>query len=175
MKFLYYFAFTGLILSLIVGILSFVNIDVRHYIPFVWVLHIGTLIVHFPVVFYLYNYPLYEVDDFESDNRFGLNLMPYLRNAPKKLLLITICVIVVGFYISGTSMNSMHGSPEYENGTYVLKDRGEFIKKITEIEFHKAKASELGMFTGVLILFYSLGFLLLQQIVNYEQSENESD
>lgn len=175
MKFLYYFAFTGLVLSLIVGILSFVSIDITHYIPFIWVLHIGALIVHFRVFFYLYNYPLYEVDDFESENRFGLNLMPYFRNAPRKLLLTTICMIVVGFYISGTSMNSLHGSPEYENGSYVLKDHGQFIKKITEIEFHKAKASELGLFTGVWILFYSLGFLLLQQIVISEESENETD
>jgi len=176
MKFLYYFALTALTLSLIVGILSLVNIDVSDYIPFIWVLHIGIFVVLFPVLFYLYNNPLYEeTDNFESSGRISINLMPYISNAPRKLLLITICLIIVGFCISGASMNSMHGSPNYVNGSYVLEDHGEFIKKITEIEFHKAKANELGIFTGLWITFYSIGFLLLDQIVIYEQSENENE
>lgn len=58
-------------------------------------------------------------------------------------------------------MSSQPGSPEIQDGQYILQNHGKLIRTITEQEYHHYKANEVRGFSGHWLIFYGFSAALL--------------
>lgn len=163
-KFLFYFAITGWSLGLIVHLLSLASYDIADKVPFVWVLHIGIFVVWIPTVF-----DLKKNEELNAYNKSGiLNRMnPFgffkilFKQTPTWLSIIAF----VGFFYAGINfmlfLSSHQGTPDIEDGKYILQDHGRLIKTLTEQEYHRYNANEVRGFSGHWLAFYGMAAAVL--------------
>ena len=165
-----YSSFILWIISISTNLISVIGIDVSQYFPYIWILHIGMIVISFPTILYAKNNPI-ETDQDNSFFNSGIPLIPYFKKSPTWLNTIVIAGFTYAVLSFIITKNSYIGTPEIDNGKYILSEHGQFIKNITEMEFHKLKANELIGFSGIWISFYGLEYLLLKQIVNQIETE----
>ena len=174
-KLLFYFAFTGFICAVIVHILSLANIDVNETLPFVWLLHIGIFIVWIPTVFDLRNSP--DLKDLQQKKTLGFSnpiqvLKIFFKGAPNWLPFIILLLGLYAFLNFFRSFLTETGTPDFENGQYVLKNHGQLIKVLTAQEYHYHKANLLRGFSGHWILFYSVATGVLYKYSGFAKPAN---
>lgn len=163
-KYLFYFALTGWTLGLIVHILSLSDIDVTEKMPFVWLLHIGIFVVWLPVVLDLQKNE--ELKEYQQSgilkrmNPIGFYKIIF-KDTPTWMSVIAILGFFYAFINFILFMFSQSGTPSIQDGHYVLQNHGQFIKNLTEQEFHHYKANEVRGFSGHWILFYGVATAVL--------------
>lgn len=163
-KFLFYIAVTGWTLGLIVHLLSLADFDITDKVPFVWVLHIGIFVVWLPTVRDLKkNEELMEYQQSRMLN--GMNPFGFLkiifRQTPTWLNTIAIGGLFYAIINFLLFMNSQLGTPEIQDGQYILQNHGQLIKTLTEQEYHHYKANKVRGFSGHWLAFYGLAAAIL--------------
>lgn len=163
-KFLFYFAVTGWTLGLILHLLSLADFDIAGEAPFVWLLHIGIFVVWIPTILALRNNE--ELKAYQQSrmlnraNPFGVVKIIF-RQTPTWLTIVA----VAGFFYAGINfmlfMSSQTGVPSIKDGQYFLHNHGQFIKNLTEQEYHHYKANEIRGFSGHWLAFYGIAAAVL--------------
>ena len=163
-KFLFYFAFTGWILALIAHLISLAGFDITEKVPFVWILHIGCIFVLSLAILNRKKYD--DTSDFKESvlleklNDIGLYTISF-KHTPNWMRLITIGGLIYAFFNFMSFMYTQPGSPEIQNGNYVLLSHDQPLKTLTKQEYHHYKANEIRGFSGHWIAFYGIAVSLL--------------
>ena len=145
------FAFTGFFISLIVHLTTFFGIDPAKHVPWVWVLHLGIIIVFIPM---LLVQGLMPKKDFWS--KFLATMPRWVRYTVKAFFAYAIVNFALFFFLS------KGGVPDVRDGKYVLHNHGNVIRELTEDEYHLQNAYVVRGFSGHWMIFYliaALGFL----------------
>lgn len=163
-KFLYYFAMAGWGLALAFILLTFGNIDVAEKLRFIWVLHIGVLVVWIFIILMLRkNKEKSEIAQAERGSSF--NILPFIRkltgDAPVWLRTMAISSVVFMFVNFLLFVLTQHGSPAIMKGEFVLHSHGNVIRILTEREYLYYRANELRAFSGLWLGFYGLAAAIL--------------
>lgn len=132
-------------ITIIIHVLSIIGIDVQHYFPPVMLLHMLIFVCFVPFVLSL-------------NKRFGGRAkLGQLRQIMPKWTMILGGVLfayaMINFFVS---MDAMGGTADFRDGQYILHNRGELVRVLTEAEYHRSKASMLRMFSGHWIIFSGL-------------------
>lgn len=163
-KFLYYFAIAGWSLALAFILLTFAKIDVAEKLRFIWIMHIGVLVVWvFIFIMLINNKEKSEIP--QAERRSNFNIFPFIRkltgDAPVWLRTMAISSIVfmcINFLLFFLTRN---GSPAIMKGEFVLHSHGNVIRILTEREYLHYRANELRGFSGLWLGFYGLAAAIL--------------
>ncbi|MFM1999939.1 MAG: hypothetical protein RL204_1886 [Bacteroidota bacterium] len=163
-KTLFFLACIGWMLSLVAHLLSVADYDIREQLPYIWVLHLGVFIIMLPAIFLLKKENTYR--EFQQTSM--LNQMNPLagfkvifKNTPTWLSIIGIAGLVYAFINFFLFFSSMPGTPDIENGQYILHNHGVVSRVLTEQEYRHFQANEVRGFSGHWIAFYGIGMALL--------------
>jgi hypothetical protein len=177
MKKIFFVALTGWTLSLLVHCLSLADIDVAETVPFVWLLHIGCLVVWIVVTNHMRkNEELRWFQKGDFLERF--NPSAYWRVVFKATpTWMTNILIGSFFYAALNFMSSMTlGAPSSENGNYTLQSHGRVVKTLTEQEYHHYMANQVRAFSGHWICFYWFAIAVLFKFSGLtEKEQSQSD
>jgi hypothetical protein len=161
---LFYFTLAFWTASLIAHLSSIADFDLIEKFPFVWFLHIGIFIVIITAIFVLRKLPEMQ------DQQVRSNPVRVFKTLTKGTPYWLIAIAVVGLIYAGINFSlfatSQIGSPEIENGQYILQVHGQFIKTITEQEYHHYQANIVRGFSGHWLAFYGIGLALLYPFKN---------
>jgi len=163
-KFLFFFAVIAWISGLLVHILSLADVDVAGNLPFVWILHIGIFVVWIPMILHLRkNEELKQFRQLSKQDRTNsasfINII--FKQTPTWLKTIAIAgffYAMINFFIFSISES---GNAAIRDGHYVLQSHGQFIRTLTEQEYHHFKANEVRGFSGHWIAFYGVAAAIL--------------
>ena len=141
-------ALAGFALSLAVHLAARRGIDVESIYPAVFGLHIGAIVVFFPMAI-------------SMRQQYGAR--PKFREV---FLDFPMPVLIVGALLFGyvifnfvSSIGPLKdGSPSIEAGQYVLKQKGRFIRNLSEAEYTALRAGVMRAFSGHWLLFYYMPF-----------------
>ncbi len=164
--FYFYFASVSWSVAFIVFLLSVLKIDVQSRIPFIWILHVGIFVAWIPWVFKT------------SKNKMQLKTNLSLIQKIKRLIISELAptwlvILVILSYINFGGNFIWHminfiGGPEIEKGQFILASKGDFIKTITEKEYHYLRAEELKIFSSCWLLMYGVAMARLFEIKETE-------
>jgi hypothetical protein len=157
--FLFYFTLAFWTASLIANLLAIADFDIMGKFPFIWFLHIGIFIVAFTAIFVLKRMPEFQ------DQQIRSNPLKVLGTVIKGTPYWLIAIAVVGFIYAGINFSlfatSQIGTPEIKDGQFILQEHGQFIRTISEQEYHHFRANIVRGFSGHWIAFYGIGLVLL--------------
>lgn len=175
-KILFYFALTGWILGLLVHILSLADIDVTKTVPFVWLLHVGIFVVWLPVILDLRkNEELQEYQQSGMLNR--MNPIKFFKIIFKETPTWLVIIVVAGFFYAIINfmlfLASQGGTPSIKDGQFILQNRGQLIKTLTEQEYNHYKANVIRGFSGHWILFYGVATAVLYKFSGLTKHTNK--
>ncbi len=141
--------------------------------PFLLILLPAVFVVFIPSFFIAKNNS--RLEEFNENNSNGLfnsnsiSLIPFFENCSMWLLTIFF-VSFIGTAISASFMFSMEsGDPVFLNNEFVLKYRGEIIRKISETEFNHLKLLNIRYQFGFILVFYATCILVLKQLIEWEK------
>lgn len=160
-KFLFYFAVSAWIISLIVHSLSIFKYDVSGKIPFVWILHVAIFIVWIPTIREMKKNPSLEHPRVFSDDvirKFYSNLF---RNTPRWLTVLSFLCLAYTIINFILFISTQNGTAEISKGQYVLMDHSKLLRTITVEEYHHYKANVLRGFSGHWLTFYIIAAAVL--------------
>ena len=150
---LFFFAIAGWLLGLTAHLFSLADINVAAYIPFIWVLHVGIFVVWLPTIFALSKNK--ELQAYQQSKKSGFGAFKIIfKHTPTWLMVLVIGSFIYAILNFILFASSQIGTPEMQDGQYILQNRGQFIKTITEQEYHQYKANELRGFSGHWLAFY---------------------
>jgi hypothetical protein len=160
-KFLFYFALTGYLLGLIVHLLSLADIDILSNFPFIWLLHLGIFVVWIPTVFEIRKrQQLEQKHSLTKNNPLSFFKLMFSRT-PKWLTIVAIVGFIYAIINFSLVFLSQTGTPDIKDGQYILQNRGQLIRIITEQEYHHYQANEARGFSGHWIAFYGIALAVL--------------
>lgn len=161
---LFYFTLACWTASLITHLSSIADFDLIEKFPFVWFLHIGVFIVVIAAIFVLRQLPEMQ------DQQIRSNPLRVLKTLTKGTPYWIIAIAVAGFIYAGINFSlfasSQIGSPEIKDGQYILQEHGQFIRTITEQEYHHYQSNIVRGFSGHWLAFYGIGLALLYPFKN---------
>ena len=156
---LFYFTLACWTASLIAHLTSISDFDLIEKFPFVWFLHIGIFIVAISAIFIVRQLPEMQNQQIRS------NPLKVLKTLTQETPYWLIAIAVAGFIYAGINFSlfasSQIGSPEIKDGQFILQNHGQFIKTITEREYHHSQANIVRGFSGHWLAFYGIGLALL--------------
>ncbi|MBB4803828.1 hypothetical protein HNP37_003908 [Flavobacterium nitrogenifigens] len=175
-KTLFLISIIGWSLCIIIVALSFLNINLLKTMPFLLILLPAVFAVFIPSFFLAKNNShIVEYNENNSDTFFNSNsisLIPFIENCPNWLLAI-LFVSFIGTASSAAFMFNMEsGDPVFINNEFVLKYRGEIIRKITETEFNHLKLLNARYEFGFILVFYAICILVLKRLIEWEKLES---
>jgi len=141
-----YAAIIGWLLSLTVHLFSIFDIDIAEKTPYIWILHVGVFIVFIPSVIELAKYRLengYRNDAKTNRKKTFLLLKTFIKTTPSWLIIIAFGGLIYATINFMFFMASQNGTPEFKEGQYFLQSHGNFIRNISELEYHHYKANVL--------------------------------
>lgn len=159
-KYLFYIALLGYISVILIHGFTIFGIDLTSKFPFVWIFHLGAIIIMFPVIRELNKRPelsTLEKDSFSYNSFFGI----IFKSTPSWLKYLAqfgfIYAVMNFIYFLATN----NGTPELQNGVYSLQEHGNFIREISEQDYHLEKAKNLRGFSGHWIAFFGIATAIL--------------
>ena len=161
---LFWAAVTGWIMALIVHLLSVFDIGVEEKIPYIWGLHIGIFLIWVPTIIILKKSGAFSAFEVSGMQKAGspIRFFKFLsERAPYWVVVIAaagLAYAVVNFFIFFFAQT---GTPAVRNGQYYLHNHGQWIRNITEQEYHHYKAATIRGFSGHWIAFYGMAAALL--------------
>ena len=69
---------------------------------------------------------------------------------------------MVNFFLA--SINLLEGSPYRDNGVFVLKNHGHYVRDLTQQEYLDLKRTELRSFSGFWCFFYAMPYLYFKYL-----------
>ncbi|MFO0969089.1 MAG: hypothetical protein U0793_26340 [Gemmataceae bacterium] len=141
-------AILGLVLSLIVHVATFADVDLIDTFPAFWVLHLGIFMVFIPCLLV------------------GAKPRRYREPLPAKPRWLSRLVYLFFIYAGVNFIIFLflirEGTAQrLDDGTYMLAHRAHRVRAITEAEFHHQNALVARGFSGHWMLFYCMTVLLL--------------
>lgn len=173
-KYFFFIAITGWILTLTVVILSFINYNLISNISEVWILPVGIFIVWLPAVLFLINEDKKDKEKDSSQSISDFYKLTFGR-APIWLIAIAIGSFIFTFVNFTIHSDSYSGSPDIENGQYVLQDKGRITKTLTEEDYHYHKAEEVRFFIGHGLAFYGIAAAILYPFGKKNRKSEKED
>ncbi len=173
-KYLFFLALAGWIMATVAHILSLVRMDVAEIFPYIWLLHIGIFVVFVPMVFDMQkNEELKEYKNSILGKKINVIEMykVIFKYTPKwmfVLVAICFCYGIINFILF---FFEQHGTASIHNGIYVLENRGQFIRNITEKEYHYYIAQNVRGFSGHWMVFYSFATAYLYKFINIKSKK----
>ena len=168
-KFFYCFAIAGWSLALAFILLTFANIELAEKLRFIWIMHIGVLVVWiFIIIMLRNNKEKSEIPHAERPSSFNIfpSIRALTRNAPVWLRTIAISCVVFMFVNFLLFVLTQHGSPAIMKGEFVLHSHGKIIRILTEREYLHYRANELRAFSGLWLGLYGLAAAILYPYVS---------
>jgi len=139
-------AFLGFTLAALVHVASLMGVDVQAIVPSVWLLHLGAILLLFPVVLAMRDRP-------PKSGEAGFRELPiWAWGVSAALMFYT----VVSFLAVISSR--YEGDPRIEAGTYVLDYKGRTLREIGEAEFHARRSVQMRVASGMWLVFYFVPF-----------------
>lgn len=173
-KAFFFFAVIGWSIGLVVHLLSLFDYDVAEVFPFVWILHVGAILIMFPAIIELKKtVPVRQVNGRLLGTSRGFYTHVF-KNAPRWLsIIVGLCFAyaIVNFILFITSQL---GTAEIQGGQYVLTSHGKILKTLTEEEFHHVKANMLRGFSGHWILFFAAAAAILYPFKKQEEIKDSN-
>lgn len=159
----FYFAMTAWVLTLIIHLFTFADINLSQYFSLV-ILGIGVFVVWVPAILNLKkNKNLQEYQSSDVLNRFNpvgfQNVL--FKNTPFWLKCIAIAGFIYGFINFFIFFTAVGGVTGIHDGQYVLQNHGEILKVLTQQEFNHYEALETRGFSGHLLIFYGIAAAVL--------------
>ena len=156
---LFYFTLACWAASLIAHLSSIADFDLIDKFPFIWFLHAGIFIIAITAIFVVRQFPEMQNQQIRS------NPFKVLKTLTKETPYWLIAIAVAGFIYAGINFSlfasSQLGSPEIKDGQFILENHGQFIKTITEQEYHHYQANIVRGFSGHWLAFYGIGLTIL--------------
>jgi hypothetical protein len=141
------FSLIGFISAFLVHFLTVLGVNLFALSNYTFILHALIFIPFFSMIFSARTtHPNLE--------KGGFNKL-LLSRAPKKISLffkIILIYVAINFVIGLFSLNEGH--PEIGNGVYIIEDRGDYVRDISQQEYHALKRMELRMFSGHWLVFF---------------------
>ncbi len=150
-----------LLLSAVVHISTFFGIDPNAETSIFWLLHLFVFIAIIGGAYF--------VDQAVDGDKHKHHLV--IKSSPAWLKYLTGAFFVYGIFNFTVFLALSEGTPDYDGARYSLQDHGNFIREITEQEFHQAQALVARGFSGHWMLFYSLALLLLIGAYRYHRAK----
>lgn len=133
-------------------------------VPFFWLIQVGFFLVLFPASIsarWGAEQPKHQFNkSFSIAGFFGMNRAEF-DGSPKWLRM----AVIAGFWYAGINFLlfglSYEGTPDIQEGQYVLHEHGRLIKVLTEVEYNYHKSVEGRGATGHAIAFYGLTVAML--------------
>lgn len=141
-------ALGGCALSLAVHIAALCGVDVLSLTQSVWVLHAGIFVVFVPMLLQLRH-----SSTVRAQGRAAL-----WRGLPAWVGFVAALLIayaVLNFFVFS---GGMQGSPAIRDGLFVLENKGQAPRAISESEYHALQAAVMRAFSGHWLLFYFIAF-----------------
>jgi len=137
----------GFGVSLIIHVLTVLNIDVSSRVPYIWIIHPAVLLYSACAVLLLLRagYPT---------RRLTLGILE--DNLPRWVML-TDGLLFAYMFLNGAIclFFTKGGNADLVNGQYLLMGHARVIAHLSEREFHLQKAFELRMFSGAWLCFWA--------------------
>jgi len=161
---LFWAAVVGWTMALIAHVCSLADIDVQEKIPYIWGLHIGVFLIWIPMVYVLKNSG--GVNPFQaSEVRRSGNPIRFFKTlaegTPSWIVGIAVVGLVYAFANFFVFFFAQGGTPAVRDGQYYLHSHGQWIRNITEKEYHHYKAATIRGFSGHWIAFYGIAVAML--------------
>lgn len=177
-KFIFYFAIAGWIISLIVNLLSNVGIDIGTIKILIWILHLGCMIVLISSILELNDNEL--IDDYQQskfvNEKIPLSIIrTVLKDTPAWIKKVALAGVFYGLLNIVIALAIQTNSPQFINGQFVLKDRDQVTKIITEQDYHFYRANEIRAFSGIWIIFYGFATTLFYTYSEFTGTKEESE
>ncbi|KUO58390.1 MAG: hypothetical protein APF84_13210 [Gracilibacter sp. BRH_c7a] len=161
----YYLALFAFVLSLLIHISTFFNVNPQKIFPAIWLFHAGIFIVFVPAVLTLNAWNQGNKDKSPFAILKIINVVPILM---KVLAFVIFIYAIVNLQLS---LGSANGQPQIVDGKYVLQQRGVITEYITEEEFNKYQAYQVRQFSGHWMMFYFLSATLHKATIIREKKK----
>ncbi len=167
-KILFFFAAAGWAVSLVTNILTWFDVDVQHYVPYISLLHVGIFVVWVPAILGLKKKQ--QADGVVGKQ--GSSLKSAMAATPKWMSTIAMAGFVYAFINFGIFMLSEQGEAAIRNGHFVLETHGHFVRDLTEKEYRHLLPNDTRGFSGHWVLFYGFAAAVLYPFAKEKNSEN---
>lgn len=163
-KIIFFLALAGWIASLIIHIVSIADVDVMSMFPFILLLHLGVFVVWLPAILEMKANK--ELQTIQSKGIFSKFNPKYFynsifKNTPNFLKAIAIIGFIYAFINHIIALKTETGTVDIKEGQYILHNHGNFIRNITEQEYHHFKALNTRVFSAVWLVFYGMAMAIL--------------
>lgn len=82
------------------------------------------------------------------------NVMNYIKGWQRRIIAGLFLFVMLNF--AWHAQQSEGGTPQYENGAYILSNHGTFIRELTEAEYKAMQLASLRLSSASPILFFTL-------------------
>jgi amino acid transporter len=144
-------------ISLIVHFLTFIHVNVEERVPFIWILHVGFLLLAAAIAI------LHKLEEKEADSVLTTLMSPPVgeaknedSNIPKGVVaayFILAAYVLINFVLFISAVG-LKGSPMVQDGKYVISNHGTVVKELTKSEYDEARSRLLRGSSGHWLLFY---------------------
>ena len=134
-------------ISLVAHAITFTGSNLTFLFPWIWLLHIGI----FPLLFFVVRTSQAASQEQQPSLETLATPIPHYI----KIVLLAFFIYAIINFVIFISLTE-GGTPSLENGIYVLKNRGTFIRQLTESEYLQHQAYTLRGFSGHWLIFYLL-------------------
>lgn len=146
----------GLVVSLVIHISLYFDINVQDLPISPFILHIGVFIVFIPSLIFL----LIENNDKPDEDGRVNPLKTLYKESPKYLIGIVSILYIYAILNFILFMGTMEGGPSIRDGKYILSNHGNIIRELSFEEYQLYRRREVKGFSGHWMLFYSAALLL---------------
>lgn len=158
-------ALVGLTVSAIAHFSTCMGVDPQDSFPYIWLLHIGIFVVFLPAIAIQSLLP--------RDQKGNLQPLAFAPRWMQRLTIVAFIYMIVNFVVFIILTHA--GSPYKENGRYVLRDHGKFVRSITQAQYHRYRAYEVRGFSGHWVFFYLAAVTTLVSGIRYRSLVGDSD
>ncbi|MDU1906185.1 MAG: hypothetical protein E6772_15550 [Dysgonomonas sp.] len=162
----FFIAFFGLLLSLIIHIFAITGVDIEYEYPATSYLGMIIFIIWLPAILLLINKKKSRVNNQEdtetsSSDQAKTFFNDILGDSPKPLKIIAITCWIYGFINFTLFLSNHPDSVGIIDNEYVLHEKGYVRKKLTKKEYHYQRAVETRGFSGHWLIFYGVATAIL--------------
>jgi hypothetical protein len=101
------------------------------------------------------------------------NVTNYVAKHHQWILTALTLLVFLNFFWNFQQMNG--GSPERQDGRYILSNHGTFVRELSESEYLAMRVAELRLMSGHPILFFALAAFGWQGVLRTLETKREQD
>ncbi len=161
LRFIYYLALAGIIISAVTTLLAAAGVDLWSLCPLSMALVPATFIVWFPAILEAIKKQRDQIPSPGGIANPYATLGIYFKDTPAWLGFVALISFVFALINFCAFLAQQPGSPTIKNGQFILEDHGQFVRTITEEEYHRYQANGASAVSGYALAFFAVGAALL--------------